>query len=48
VREAGVPFSAPVEQDPFVAWSELMDVVEALCPQWPPRPPARYDAGFRL
>ncbi len=26
-----------VPQDPILAWLELMEVVEALCPQWPPR-----------
>lgn len=34
-----VPASAPVAvpPDPFEAWLSLMEVVEALCPEWPPR-----------
>jgi hypothetical protein len=29
-----------LQRDPFVAWIELMEVVEMLCPHWPEREPA--------
>jgi len=35
---AGVRSPAPLEADPYAALDELMVVVEALCPEWPPRP----------
>lgn len=46
VNSAEAPFaseggiSVPPEEpaDPFAALDELMVVVEALCPEWPPRP----------
>ena len=28
--------------DPFAAWLDLMETVEALCPQWPERPGMPY------
>lgn len=35
--EAGIS-SAPLDaRDPFEAFDDLMKVVEALCPMWPPR-----------
>lgn len=36
---AGVSYRAEVEGDPVAAWLDLMEVVEALCPQWPVRNP---------
>ncbi|WP_149196512.1 hypothetical protein [Luteimonas suaedae] len=39
VREAGVPYRPGPAADPFERWLELMEVVEALCPQWPRRAP---------
>lgn len=38
---------ADAPQDPIAAWLDLMDVVEALCPQWPQRS-ARAWREFRL
>lgn len=37
VAEGGVPYRASGERDPFAAWMDLMEVVESLCPRWPPR-----------
>lgn len=34
-------------QDPIAAWLDLMEVVEALCPQWPQRTPRQW-TDFRL
>lgn len=39
--------TADAPQDPIAAWLDLMDVVEALCPQWPQRS-ARAWREFRL
>ncbi len=35
--EGGVRFSLPDSADPFKAWMDLMEAVEALCPTWPER-----------
>ena len=48
VREAGVAYAPVPRLDPLVAWIELMEVVEALCPSWPPRPPVIGSVGFAL
>lgn len=48
LRDGGVQFVPAHDREPLEAWSELMDVVEALCPQWPVRAPARYANRFRL
>ncbi len=37
VAEGGVPYRASKSADPFVAWMDLMEAVEALCPEWPVR-----------
>ena len=47
VREAGVAYAPLPRPDPFVAWIELMEVVEALCPRWPV-PELRPGKGYRL
>ena len=47
VRDAGLPFDARLEGDPIAAWMELMELVEALCPQWPERP-LRVGHDYRL
>lgn len=31
----GVPYRALPEGDPLVAWLDLMETMEALCPVWP-------------
>jgi hypothetical protein len=33
---ARAPAADPLE-DPLQAWLSLMEVIEALCPEWPPR-----------
>ncbi len=35
VGEAGESFHPAPYADPIAAWMELMEVVEALCPEWP-------------
>ena len=37
--EGGVSFLLPKSADPFKAWMDLMEAVEALCPVWPERKP---------
>ena len=39
VAEGGIAPQASRNADPITAWMQLMDVVEALCPQWLPREP---------
>jgi hypothetical protein len=36
-----------VHPDPFADFAELMELVEALCPEWPARGPLRGD-DFRI
>ena len=35
--EGGVSIAVLETQDPFEVFDDLMTVVEALCPTWPPR-----------
>ena len=44
---AGWDSVLPVPQDPIGAWLDLMEVVEALCPQWPAQAATRA-REFRL
>lgn len=44
VAEGGLPYSVDSNRDPFEALDDLMTVVEALCPVWPPREPTK-DGG---
>ena len=46
--EGGVRFDAAEPADPYQALDELMVAVEALCPQWPERPPFPPHARFLL
>lgn len=46
VVEGGLAFQASGYADPIVAWMELMEVVEALCPQWPTREPMIVRQGM--
>ncbi|MBE5315246.1 MAG: hypothetical protein H4O13_07580 [Xanthomonadales bacterium] len=39
--------TAAAPQDPVAAWLDLMEVVEALCPEWPQRS-VRAWLEFRL
>lgn len=48
VREGGVAYSPRRREDPFVAFFELMEVVEALCPEWSVRMPDTAARTFRL
>jgi hypothetical protein len=48
VREAGVSYVADSTRDPFEAFFELMELVEALCPSWPARRNRLSGASFRL
>ena len=34
--DGGIPFR-PRNGDPFARFFELMEVIEVLCPKWPPR-----------
>lgn len=36
-RDGGVRLRPSSRRDPFEAWMDLMEAVEALCPQWPMR-----------
>ena len=48
VREGGSPYVPVPQGDPFVALFELMEVVEALCPEWPVRRPDTRKRVFLL
>lgn len=48
VADGGLKPSPPPAGDPFEALDDLMVVVEALCPTWPPRPIFRDSGHFRL
>jgi hypothetical protein len=37
VAEGGVEYRLSGSADPFAAWMNLMETVEALCPRWPQR-----------
>jgi hypothetical protein len=39
IASAGRSEAPALLRDPFVAWIELMEVVEMLCPKWPERAP---------
>jgi hypothetical protein len=41
IAEGGVPYSPSTNRDPFAALDDLMCVVEALTPTWPPREPMK-------
>lgn len=41
IAEGGVPYSPSTNRDPFEALDDLMCVVEALTPTWPPREPMK-------
>jgi hypothetical protein len=47
VSEGGVEYRVSDAVDPFDAWVQLMEVVEALCPRWPERE-RRIDGVFLL
>jgi hypothetical protein len=37
VREYGIVATVTSEREPYEALDDLMSVIEALCPRWPPR-----------
>jgi hypothetical protein len=41
IAEGGVSYSPSTSRDPFEALDDLMCVVEALTPTWPPREPMK-------
>ena len=47
LAEGGMPYRVIPQGDPLEAFFDLMEVVEMLCPQWPPREPLRGTV-FRL
>lgn len=47
--EGGLPASAPArERNPYEVLDDLMVVVEALCPRWPPREPFKAEGLWLL
>ena len=48
VGEGGVAYRVKPAGDPFVALAELMEVVEALCPKWPPHRSNLSEGRFLL
>ncbi len=47
VSDAGIPFAAGEPADPIVAWLDLMEVVDMLCPELPAHT-TRTWTDFRL
>jgi hypothetical protein len=47
VADGGLAQVATSDRDPYEALDDLMVVVEALCPKWPPRP-ATTRGPFKL
>lgn len=47
VADGGVQHHSRVQGDPMAALFELMEVVEALCPEWP-EAPITLGTNFRL
>lgn len=48
VKEAGVSFQPQATTDPIAAWLDLMEVVQALCPVWPPSEKTLNGTHWRL
>lgn len=47
VADAGVTHAPTHSDDPIAQWIDLMEVVEALCPEWPVQDPI-YKGPFLL
>lgn len=47
-RDAGLETPALDPRDPYLRLVELMEVLEALCPEWPARPSFPAAAILRL
>lgn len=48
VAEGGIARVPSAAADPYLAWMDLMEAVEALCPRWPERPASTVATDFRL
>jgi hypothetical protein len=48
VADGGLPDTLPPSTDPIADWIDLMEVVEALCPKWPPPEAPRVGWVYRL
>ena len=48
VAEGGLQNTLPRSFDPIADWIDLMEAVEALCPEWPARKPPRVGGEYRL
>ena len=48
VAEGGVPYVPAGNRDPLRALDDLMCVIEALSPTWPPREPMKEGKYWRL
>ena len=48
VAEGGLQNTLPRSSDPIAPWIDLMEAVEALCPEWPEREPPRVGWVCRL
>jgi len=47
-QEAGIRAPFEADGDPYRLLDELMAVIEALCPVWPPRAPSPSDGARML
>jgi len=48
VADGGLRQTLPPSADPIADWLDLMEVVEALCPEWPAPEPPRPGWVYRL
>lgn len=48
VADGGLRHTVPPSADPIADWLDLMEVVEALCPEWPEPAPPRPGWIYRL
>jgi hypothetical protein len=48
VADGSLPQTLPPSAAPIADWLDLMDVVEALCPEWPVPEPPRPQWVYRL
>jgi hypothetical protein len=46
--DAGVPWEPAPAVDPIASWLSLMEVVQALCPEWPAREQPTRGSIWRL
>lgn len=48
IAEGGLQNTMPRSSDPIADWIDLMETVEALCPEWPAPEPPRVGWVYRL